>query len=68
MAYIISDACISCGACESECPVECISAGDERTDKELLQNHYPQNECKGIRTQQDKPHQSFRIQVCFCGC
>ena len=28
MAYIISDACISCGACESECPVECISAGD----------------------------------------
>ena len=22
MAYIIGDACISCGACESECPVE----------------------------------------------
>ena len=30
MAYIISDACISCGACESECPVECISAGDDQ--------------------------------------
>ena len=29
MAYIIGDACISCGACESECPVECISAGDD---------------------------------------
>lgn len=29
MAYLISDACISCGACESECPVSCISAGDE---------------------------------------
>ncbi|MGI6123131.1 MAG: 4Fe-4S binding protein, partial [Acetivibrionales bacterium] len=28
MAYIISDECISCGACEPECPVSCISAGD----------------------------------------
>jgi len=25
MAYVISDACISCGSCESECPVSCIS-------------------------------------------
>ena len=30
MAYVIGDACISCGACESECPVECISAGDDK--------------------------------------
>ena len=28
MAYIISDACISCGACASNCPVEAISEGD----------------------------------------
>ena len=28
MAYVISDECISCGACESECPVNCISEGD----------------------------------------
>ena len=28
MAYVISDECISCGACEGECPVSCISAGD----------------------------------------
>ncbi len=28
MAYKISDECISCGACEAECPVSCISAGD----------------------------------------
>ncbi|MGB5990475.1 MAG: 4Fe-4S binding protein [Marinifilaceae bacterium] len=29
MAYKISDDCISCGACESECPVEAISMGAE---------------------------------------
>ncbi len=29
MAYKIMDTCIACGACEAECPVECISAGDE---------------------------------------
>ena len=28
MAYIINDACISCGACVSECPVEAISRGE----------------------------------------
>lgn len=28
MAYKISDDCISCGACASECPTECISEGD----------------------------------------
>ena len=29
MAYVITDDCVSCGACESECPVECIKAGDK---------------------------------------
>ncbi|NMA06988.1 MAG: 4Fe-4S binding protein [Ruminococcaceae bacterium] len=28
MAYVISEDCISCGACEGECPVEAIAAGD----------------------------------------
>ena len=28
MAYKISDECIACGACESECPVEAISEQD----------------------------------------
>ena len=28
MAYVIKDSCISCGACEGDCPVSCISAGD----------------------------------------
>ena len=26
MSYKINDSCINCGACPSECPVECISA------------------------------------------
>ena len=28
MAMKITDECISCGACEPECPVEAISEGD----------------------------------------
>jgi ferredoxin len=28
MAYKVSDACINCGACESECPVGAISEKD----------------------------------------
>lgn len=30
MAYVITSECISCGACEPECPVSCIAAGDDR--------------------------------------
>ncbi len=29
MAYVISDECIVCGACEPECPVGAISMGEE---------------------------------------
>ena len=28
LAYIITDDCIACGACEPECPVDAITAGD----------------------------------------
>jgi ferredoxin len=28
MAYVISDSCVACGACESACPVSAISMGD----------------------------------------
>lgn len=28
MAYVISDSCITCGACEGECPTGAISQGD----------------------------------------
>ena len=30
MAHVISDECISCGACSSVCPVEAISEGDDK--------------------------------------
>ncbi len=28
MAYVISDKCVSCGACAGSCPVEAISEGN----------------------------------------
>lgn len=28
MAYKITDACIACGVCVGECPVNCITEGD----------------------------------------
>jgi len=28
MAYVISDACVACGTCKPECPVEAIEEGD----------------------------------------
>ena len=28
MAYFISDDCTACGACEAECPAECIKEED----------------------------------------
>lgn len=30
MAYKINDACIKCGACAANCPVECIKEGNEK--------------------------------------
>lgn len=30
MAYFITENCINCGSCEGECPVSCISAGEDR--------------------------------------
>jgi len=28
MAHKIADTCIACGACQPECPVDCIKEGD----------------------------------------
>ncbi len=30
MSYRITDKCISCGACEQQCPVGAISQGEDR--------------------------------------
>ncbi|ADY54996.1 ferridoxin [Syntrophobotulus glycolicus DSM 8271] len=30
MAYVITDDCISCGACVDECPANAISEGDSK--------------------------------------
>ena len=30
MAYVISDACISCGSCASNCPNDAISEGESQ--------------------------------------
>ncbi len=30
MAYKITDDCVSCGACEAECPVDAISEGEDK--------------------------------------
>lgn len=32
MAFKITDACIACGACAAECPVEAIIEGDGKFD------------------------------------
>lgn len=29
MAYVINDDCISCATCAGECPVECITIGED---------------------------------------
>lgn len=30
MAFKISDACVKCGQCAANCPVQCISEGDSK--------------------------------------
>lgn len=53
MAYIITEECINCGACEPECPNEAIFAGEEiyeiNTDKctECV-GHFDESQCAAV--------------------
>ena len=53
MAYKITDECISCGACEPECPVSAISDGDDHTMIDggkcvECQGHYDEAQCVSV--------------------
>ncbi len=53
MALKISDDCISCGACEAECPVNAISAGDDQYQIDPAKcvecvGHYDEPQCQGV--------------------
>lgn len=53
MAYIITEECINCGACEPECPNQAITAGDEiyviETDRctECV-GHFDESQCAEV--------------------
>lgn len=53
MALAINDDCISCGACEPECPVQAISEGDEHTMIEAAKcvecvGYFDEPQCVGV--------------------
>jgi len=53
MALKITDECISCGACISECPVNAIIEGDDHTtiDASLCvecEGHFAEPQCVGV--------------------
>lgn len=53
MAYMITEECINCGACEPECPNEAIFAGEEiyeiNSDKctECI-SHFDESQCAAV--------------------
>ena len=73
MAYNITDACVACGSCAEQCPVEAISEGDGKYEINpdicvswLLRRAVPRRSHRGsviyLQTQ-DLPAQSLRRQV-----
>jgi ferredoxin len=52
MSLRITDDCISCGACESECPVGAIFDGPDHTEIDPAKcveckGHYDEPQCQG---------------------
>ena len=53
MPHFINDDCISCGACESECPVSAISQGDDhyQIDSNVCvdcKGHHDSSQCESV--------------------
>lgn len=53
MALYIDETCISCGACESVCPVEAISEGEEHYEIDPsvcveCEGHFDEPQCASV--------------------
>jgi ferredoxin len=53
MAFMITEECINCGACEPECPNQAIAAGEERyiIDPERCTEcvgHFEESQCAAV--------------------
>ena len=53
MALVINDECISCGACNSECPVDAIFDGTDHTEIDASKcvecaGHFDEPQCQSV--------------------
>jgi ferredoxin len=53
MAFVVTEECINCGACEPECPNQAITAGEERyvIDYEKCTEcvgHFEESQCAAV--------------------
>lgn len=53
MAFMITEECINCGACEPECPNQAITAGEERYVIDFAKctecvGHFEESQCAAV--------------------